>query len=183
MNRRRTDSQSVSGNQHRTRPQRKERESNSQGTRERTRPASNRFPSPIGLPFRLPQQAACLPSSPTRIRTRNTSLEARDDFRFTIGPCQSGRHEIRTHTPVKAHALAVRSGQPYPATFRIEWSHRESNPDCQHAMLESSRWTMTPLSSSGPPGSRTPITWLQARRLPIGRAARVVFSSRGPPGN
>ena len=26
----------------------------------------------------------------------------------------------------------------------MEWSHRESNPDCQHAMLESSRWTMTP---------------------------------------
>ena len=26
----------------------------------------------------------------------------------------------------------------------MEWSQRESNPDCQHAMLESSRWTMTP---------------------------------------
>ena len=50
-NRRQTDSQSVSGNQHRTRPQRKERESNPQGTLVRTRPASNRFPSPIGWPF------------------------------------------------------------------------------------------------------------------------------------
>ena len=52
-NRRQTDSQSVSGNQHRTRPQRKERELNPQGTRKRTRPASNRFPSPFGLPFRI----------------------------------------------------------------------------------------------------------------------------------
>ena len=65
---------------------RKKRESNSQGTRERTRPASNRLPSPIGLPFRSPQQAASLFSSPTRIRTWNTSLEARDDVRFTIEP-------------------------------------------------------------------------------------------------
>src|SRR5262245_54200602 len=27
-----------------------------------------------------------------------------------------------------------------------EWTHRESNPDLQHAELVSSRWTMSPLS-------------------------------------
>ncbi len=31
----------------------------------------------------------------------------------------SGRHGIRTHIPSQAHALAVQSGQPYPATFRM----------------------------------------------------------------
>jgi len=125
-NRRQTDSQSVSGNQHRTRPQRKERESNSQGTCARTRPASNRLPSPFGLPFRMFARGELFLSSSTRIRTRpfqtNTGLgRSEDDLRFTIEPCQrgvSGRHGIRTHMPAKAHALAVRSGQPYPATFR-----------------------------------------------------------------
>lgn len=75
-NRRQTDSQSVSGNQHRTRPQWKERESNPQGfsmalarlppmrtqpslhrehrfSSQKAQPASNRVPSPIGLPFRF----------------------------------------------------------------------------------------------------------------------------------
>ena len=31
----------------------------------------------------------------------------------------SGRHGIRTHIPVRRHALAVRPGEPYPATFRM----------------------------------------------------------------
>ena len=34
-------------------------------------------------------------SSPTRIRTRNTSLEARDDVRFTIGLWEQSRAESR----------------------------------------------------------------------------------------
>src|SRR5690349_23932602 len=39
-------------------------------------------------------------------------------LRFTIGAC-SGRQGIRTLTPSRAHSLAPRPGQPYPATFRI----------------------------------------------------------------
>ena len=63
--------------------ERKERELNPQGRS--ARPASNRVPSPIGLPFRFIQRSR--PGSPTtRIRTRNTSLEARHDVRFTIEP-------------------------------------------------------------------------------------------------
>ena len=31
----------------------------------------------------------------------------------------------------------------------------------------------------GPPGSRTPISWLQAKRLPVGRAAHVVLDKLG----
>ena len=57
-----------------------------------------------------------------------------------------------------------------------QWTHRESNPDPQTASLTSSLWTMSPILFSGPPGSRTPIAWLQARRPTIGRAAPVVGS-------
>ena len=45
---------------------------------------------------------------------------------------------------VKPHGLANRPGEPYPATFRIEWTHRESNSDFRHARAVSSRWTMSP---------------------------------------
>lgn len=41
----------------------------------------------------------------------------------------------------------------------------------------SSRWTMSPFLFSGPPGSRTPISWLQARRRPVGPAAHVLKRS------
>ena len=79
---------------------------------------------------------------------------------------------------VKPHGLANRPGEPYPATFRIQWTHRESNPDFRHARAVSSRWTMSPLRSVDRPGSRTPISWLQARRLPVGRAAHVLSEVR-----
>ena len=45
---------------------------------------------------------------------------------------------------VKPHGLATRPGEPYPATFRIQWTHRESNSDLQPAELVSSHWTMSP---------------------------------------
>ncbi len=52
--------------------------------------------------------------------------------------------DLNPHDP-KVAGLANRSGKPYPATFRIcQWTHRESNPDCQSAELESFRWTMSP---------------------------------------
>lgn len=82
--------------------------------------------------FILPPSSSRLPpfdTSPTRTRTRNTSLEARDDYPFhhraghrrgaarRTAPALSGRHGIRTHIPIRGHALAVRPGKPYPATF------------------------------------------------------------------
>ena len=58
---------------------------------------------------------------------------------------KSGRRGIRTHIPaVEPHGLANRPGEPYPATFRIQWTHRESNSDFRHARAVSSRWTMSP---------------------------------------
>jgi hypothetical protein len=58
----------------------------------------------------------------------------------------SGRHGSRTHMALKPHGLANRPGEPYPATFRL---------------------------SVDRPGNRTPISWLQARHLPVGRAAHL----------
>lgn len=62
----------------------------------------------------------------------------------------SGRRGIRTLTPRSgAHSLATRPGQPYPAAFRRA-------------------------DQSGPPGSRTPISCVQGRRLAVGPAARIL---------
>ena len=75
----------------------------------------NRLPTGSRHPSGCPSD--CF-SSPTRIRTRNTSVETRDDLRFTIGP-KSGRHGIRTHMTRRSRGLADRPGEPYPATFRM----------------------------------------------------------------
>ena len=66
----------------------------------RARPASNRFPSPFGLPSREgSSDQKVSPSSPTntptRNRTRNSSLEARHDDPFHHRG--SGRRGSRTH--------------------------------------------------------------------------------------
>src|SRR5262249_30314348 len=57
---------------------------------------------------------------------------------------------------VKPHGLANRPGEPYPATFRNQWTHRESNSDFRHARAVSSRWTMSPIAFSGPAGESNP---------------------------
>ena len=93
--------------------------------------------------------SVCTLIASTRTRTRNIPLEAGDDFRFTIeaavgGLSSSGRQGIRTLTTNWPHGLANRPGKPYPATFRNQWTHRESNPDCQPAELASCHWTMSP---------------------------------------
>ena len=52
--------------------------------------------------------------------------------------------------PGTGFALAVRPGDPYPATFRL---------------------------ISGTSGNRTPITWVQARRLPVGPTSHFLQRS------
>ena len=79
---------------------------------------------------------------------------------------------------VKPHGLANRPGEPYPATFRNQWTHRESNSDLRHARAVSSRWTMSPFHSVDRPGNRTPISSVQTRHLPVGRAAHVLSEVR-----
>lgn len=92
--------------------ERKERESNPQGT-QHVRPASNRFPSPFGWPF------DCLFNASARTRTQNIPLEAGHDFPFTTEALQKRKaRDSNPHLPRGRAALAVRSGQPYPATFR-----------------------------------------------------------------
>ena len=49
------------------------------------------------------------------------------------------------HLRFQRAALAKRSGQPYPATFRnLQWTAGESNPDFLLARQVSSRWTSSP---------------------------------------
>ena len=101
---------------------------------------------------------------------------------FTIeahAPFTSGRQGIRTLIPTSGNRLsrAARPTVPGYLPF-LQWTHRELNADLQTASLMSSLWTMSPFLFSGPPGSRTPISWLQARRLPVGRAAHVFHEGR-----
>jgi hypothetical protein len=97
----------------------------------------------VALPFPI--------SSPTRIRTRNTSVETRGDRPFHHRAV-SGRHGSRTHMTRRSHGLANRPGNPYPATFRIV---------------------------SGPARSRTGISATPGRRLPLGPWARFVSGPGG----
>ena len=93
-------------------------------------------------------------STPTRIRTRNASLEARNDFHFTIEACDSGRQGIRTLISRRENRLS-RAARPTVSGYLpyCQWTHRESNPDFQPAELVSSRWTMSPFSQWS--GNRT----------------------------
>lgn len=91
---------------------------------------------------------SCRISSPTRNRTRNFWLEARDDVRFTIEPLQtSGRRGSRTLITRSWHALAVRPGKPYPAAFRklSQWTRRESNPSTDFARVSRRLGTCQPI--------------------------------------
>lgn len=47
---------------------------------------------------------------------------------MSVSPSEpaSGRRGIRTHTPRREHALAMRPGQPYPAAFRIVYQFTRS---------------------------------------------------------
>ena len=134
--------------------------------------------------------------APTRNRTWNVSFEARHDLPFTTGAIvQRKARDLNPHLHFGRTALAERPGQPYPATLltsrhwaagsrqqqkpqsslqaagcllpAVQWTHRESNPDLQHARLVSSRWTMSPKSrlrvcTPGTPGVQTRKRGLQA---------------------
>lgn len=65
----------------------------------------------------------------------------------------SGRGGSRTLTPLRAHSLAARPGQPYPAPLHKARAREIPRRD-------------------GPPGTRTPISCLQGRCPPFGPAAR-----------
>ncbi len=119
--------------------ERKEKESNPQGRK--AQPASNRVPSPIGLPFRFVFSI----SSPTRNRTRNFSLEARHDVRFTIEPKAEGGGIEPYPTPLPERLVSNQVPEPVRLPSVFQWTHRELNSDSRHARAVSSRWTMSPL--------------------------------------
>ena len=106
-------------------------------------------------------------------------------IRFTIEAHRpittSGRQGIRTLIPTCGNRLSRAARPTVSGYLPFQWTHRGSNPDLQTASLMSSLWTMSP-SDSGPPGSRTPISWLQARRRPVGPAALAVRCAEVRPG-
>jgi hypothetical protein len=84
--------------------------------------------------------------APARTRTRNSSLEARHDHPFHHQGHGSSHTSALTRIRTRNSSLGPRRDGPL---------HHQG------------------IQSSGPPGSRTPISWLQARRLSVGPAARI----------
>lgn len=139
-NRCQTDSQSVSGNQHRIRPQRKERELNPQDafTFDRLPTGSRRQsggPSVIKYLSNI---------GPTRIRTRNARVEAGCDFDFTIRPVIERKARESNPQGPEAARLSKPARQAISGYLPFQWTHRESNPDLRYAIAVSSLWTMSP---------------------------------------
>lgn len=121
----------------------------------------DRLPTDSRLRSGCPSNHASITS--TRIRTRNTQLEAGRDFRFTIEAIRqkSGRQGIRTLISLEERsALAVRSGQPYPATFQDVLQVRvdppgvePGSPPCHSGIVPLDHGPVIIIVVSGPPGS------------------------------
>ena len=116
-NRRQTDSQSVSGNQHRIRPQRNGRELNPQDafTFDRLPTGSRRQsggPSVGGWRVKV-EGSSKFPSTKIRLICIPPFCS------LTPKATESGRQGSRTLKARRPHGLANRPGKPYPATFRI----------------------------------------------------------------
>ena len=67
----------------------------------------------------------------------------------------------------------MRPGKPYPATFRMSVDPPGIEPGFPVCRTGVFPLDHGPVFFSGPPGSRTPITWVQTKRPPIGRAAHL----------
>ena len=117
-------------------------------------------------------------STPTRTRTRNSSLGPRRDPPFHHRGKQRKARDSNPHPPRGGTALAGRLGQPYPTTFRSSGptgsrTRISATPGRRHPL---GPWALRFLSLSmlnGPPGSRTPISGVQSRCRPVGPAARL----------
>ena len=127
-------------------------------------------------------QASGLASSPTRTRTRNTSLEARDDFRFTIGLSAEGGGIEPYPTPFPGRLVSTQRPEPvrlpsnsvdspgiepglppcHSGVFsldhepvqlvQLQWTAEELNPDLLVAGQVSCRWTSSPFIAEVRPG-------------------------------
>ena len=85
---------------------------------------------------------------------------------FTIRARAEGKG-FRTLIPLRGTALAGRLGEPYPTTFHVQWTHRESNRSLSAAPSLYVRWTMGPSITDlaeWTAGSRTPISGV---RVPV----------------
>jgi hypothetical protein len=81
---------------------------------------------------------------------------------------------------MESHGLANRPGEPYPATFRFQWTHRESNSDLRHARAVSCLWTMSPTTFSGPAGESNPDLLVASQASSRWTSSPFI---RGPSGN
>ena len=98
------------------------------------------------------------PDVPDRARTGAACLTSRNAP--STPRAQRKARESNPHAPEGTHRLATGPGEPYPAAFRSE------SPPVDR------------------PGNRTPISWVQARCLPVGPAAhRLATSPHHPGGN
>ena len=123
----------------------------------------------------------------TRTRTRNAPLEAGSDLRFTTEAKQRKARDSNPYLPCGRAALAVRSGQPYPATFRNrrarETARRSVDPPGIEPGFPACRAGVVPLDhepTSGASGNRTPIAWVQTKRLPVGPTPRCFLREVRP---
>ena len=67
----------------------------------------------------------------------------------------------------------MRPGKPYPATFRKSVDPPGIEPGLPVCRTGVFPLDHEPICFSGPPGGRTPITWVQAKRPPVERAAHL----------
>ena len=93
-------------------------------------------------------------STPTRIRTRNASFEARYDGPFHHRGVKRKARESNPH--LRWENRLSRAARPTVSGYLPKWTHRESNPDYQSAELVSSRWTMSPQSGEWGSNPRSP---------------------------
>ena len=107
------------------------------------------------------------------------SISPSGRFSSTLSGKQGSRTLISTRE-YRVSSAARPTVIRLPSVITHQWTRRESNPDFRHTRAVSSLWTTSPCSSSGPPGTRTPITWVQTKRLPLGPAAH---EARGPSGS
>ena len=89
----------------------------------------------------------------------------------------SGRQGSRTLISTGENRLSRAARQPgirLPSVTQFTSVDRPGiepgSPDCQPGVFPLDH---QPVAFSGPPGNRTPIAWVQTKRLPVGPAARI----------
>ena len=129
-------------------------------------------------------------STPTRTRTRNSSLEARHDPPFHHRGTRAEGKGFEPSSPSRGNRLSRTARPTVSGYLPFEWTHRESNPDlrprqgrCRPA------WTMSPSISDSARVDRRGVEprspGVQAGVVPLDQQpiSSRIADARGPPGN